>query len=169
MVGLAKFGIGVAATLAIFALGATVFVGSGMYDIGADDHHTKLTLSLIESLRDRSIDVRSRSLELRYVDAPERISAGAKRYESLCAGCHLAPGEAKSLVRVGLYPHPPNLAQEEISDGRRAFWIVKHGIKMSAMPAWGKTLDDAEIWDILSFIRKMSDMSADQYRQLTNP
>jgi cytochrome c553 len=169
MVGLAKFGIGVAATLAVFALGATVFVGSGVYDIGADDHHTKLTLSLIESLRDRSIDVRSRSLELRYVDAPERISAGAKRYDSLCAGCHLAPGEAKSLVRIGLYPHPPNLAQEEISDGRRAFWIVKHGIKMSAMPAWGKTLDDAAIWDILSFIRKMPDMSADQYRQLTNP
>ena len=169
MAGLAKFGIGLAATLAVFALGATVFVGSGVYDIGADDHHTKLTLSLIESLRDRSIDVRSRSLELRYVDAPERISAGARRYASLCAGCHLAPGEAKSLVRIGLYPHPPNLAQEEVSDGRRAFWIVKHGIKMSAMPAWGKTLDDAGIWDILSFIRKMPDMSADQYRQLTNP
>jgi cytochrome c553 len=169
MAGLAKFGIGIAATLAVIALGATVFVGSGVYDIGADDHHTKLTLNLIESLRDRSIDVRSRSLDLRYVDAPERISAGAKRYASLCAGCHLAPGEAKSLVRVGLYPHPPNLAQEEVSDGRRAFWIVKHGIKMSAMPAWGKTLDDAAIWDILSFVRKMPDMSADQYRQLTNP
>jgi hypothetical protein len=169
MAGLAKVGVGLAATLAVFALGATVFVESGVYDIGADDHHTKLTLSLIESLRDRSIEVRSRSLELQYVDAPERISAGAKRYASLCAGCHLAPGEAKSLVRVGLYPHPPNLAQEEVSDGRRAFWIVKHGIKMSAMPAWGKTLDDAGIWDILSFIRKMPDMSADQYRQLTNP
>jgi|SRR5271156_5343832 len=169
MSGLAKFGIGLGATLAVLALGAAVFVGSGVYDIGADDHHTKLTLSLIESLRDRSIEVRSRSLELGYVDAPERISAGAKRYASLCAGCHLAPGEAKSLVRIGLYPHPPNLAQEEISDGRRAFWIVKHGIKMSAMPAWGKTLDDAAIWDIVSFIRKMPDMSADRYRQLTNP
>jgi hypothetical protein len=169
MASLAKFVIGLAATLVVFAFGATVFVGLGVYDIGADDHHTKLTLGLIESLRDRSIDVRSRSLELRYVDAPERITAGAKRYDSLCAGCHLAPGEAKSLVRIGLYPHPPNLAQEEVSDGRRAFWVVKHGIKMSAMPAWGKTLDDAAIWDILSFIRKMPDMSADQYRQLTNP
>lgn len=167
MVGLAKFGIGVAATLAVFALGATVFVGSGVYDIGADDHHTKLTLSLIESLRDRSIDVRSRSLELRYVDAPERISAGAKRYDSLCAGCHLAPGEAKSLVRVGLYPHPPNLAQEEISDGRRAFWIVKHGIKMSAMPSWSKTLDDAAIWDVVAFVRKLPDMTSETYRQLS--
>jgi mono/diheme cytochrome c family protein len=169
MAGLGKIGIVVAAALAVFALGATSFVGSGVYDIGADDHHTKLTLSLIESLRDRSIDVRSRAIELRYVDAPDRIRAGARRYASLCAGCHLAPGEAKSLVRVGLYPHPPNLAEEKLSDGRRAFWIVKHGIKMSAMPAWGKTLDDAAIWDIVSFIRKMPDMSADAYRQLADP
>src|ERR1700728_1033699 len=133
MAGLAKGGVGLAATLAVFALGTTAFVGSGVYDIGADDHHTKLTLSLIESLRDRSIYARLRAIELRYVDAPDRISAGAGRYASLCAGCHLAPGEAKSPVRIGLYPHPPNLAQEEVSDGRRAFWIVKHGIKMSAM------------------------------------
>jgi cytochrome c553 len=166
---LARFGICLAATLVVFAFGAAVFVGSGGYNIGADDHHTKLTLRLIEMLRDRSIEVRSRSIELRYVDAPERISAGAKNYASLCVGCHLAPGEAKSPVRIGLYPHPPNLAQEEVSDGRRAFWIVKHGIKMSAMPAWGKTLDDAAIWDIVSFIRKMPDMDADRYRQLTNP
>jgi hypothetical protein len=34
----------------------------------------------------------------------------------------------------------PPLAQEDLRDGRRAFWIIKHGIKMSAMPAWGKTL-----------------------------
>jgi cytochrome c553 len=166
---LARFGICLAATLVVFAFGAAVFVGSGAYNIGADDHHTKLTLRLIEMLRDRSIEVRSRSIELRYVDAPDRISAGAKNYASLCVGCHLAPGEAKSPVRIGLYPHPPNLAQEEVSDGRRAFWIVKHGIKMSAMPAWGKTLDDAAIWDIVSFIRKMPDMDADRYRQLTNP
>jgi hypothetical protein len=169
MAGLGKIGIGIAATLAAFALGAIVFVGSGVYDIGADDHHTELTLSLIETLRDRSIDVRSRSIELRYVDAPDHISAGARRYASLCVGCHLAPGEAKSPVRIGLYPHPPNLAQEEVSDGRRAFWIVKHGIKMSAMPAWEKTLDDAAIWDIVSFIKKMPDMSADRYRQLASP
>ena len=169
MVRLARFGICLAATLVLFAFGATVFVGSGVYDIGADDHHTKLTLRLIELLRDRSIEVRSQSIELRYVDAAERISAGAKGYASLCAGCHLAPGETKSPVRTGLYPHPPNLAQEEVSDGRRAFWIVKHGIKMSAMPAWGKTLDDAAIWDIVSFVHKMPDMNADRYRQLTNP
>ena len=164
-----KIGVGIAATLAMFAVGAAAFVVSGAYDIGADDHHTKPVLTLIEQLRDRSIDVRSRSIDLHYVEAPERIASGAKHYAALCVGCHLAPGQGKSPVRVGLYPHPPNLAQEEVQDGRRAFWIIKHGIKMSAMPAWGKTLDDAAIWDIVSFVHKMPDMNADRYRQLTNP
>jgi cytochrome c553 len=169
MTGVGKIGIGVAASIAMFAIGATAFVVSGVYDIGADDHHIKPVLILIEELRDRSIEVRSRSIDLHYVEAPERIAAGAKHYAVLCAGCHLAPGEGKSPVRVGLYPHPPNLAQEDVHDGRRAFWIIKHGIKMSAMPAWGKTLDDAEIWDLVSFIRKMPDMTPESYQELSRP
>ena len=50
---------------------------------------------------------------------------------------------------------------------QRAFWIVKHGIKMSAMPAWGKTLDDAQIWDIVAFVRKLPDMSPEAYQDLS--
>jgi mono/diheme cytochrome c family protein len=95
------------------------------------------------------------------------IAAGAERYAALCVGCHLAPGVTKSEIRSGLYPHPPNLAQEDLRDGRRAFWIIKHGIKMSAMPSWGKTLDDAAIWDVVSFVRKMPDMSPETYQLLS--
>jgi mono/diheme cytochrome c family protein len=94
------------------------------------------------------------------------VRAGAQRYATLCAGCHLAPGIAKSEVRTGLYPHPPNLAQEEMQESRRAFWIIKHGIKMSAMPAWEKTLNDAAVWDVVAFVRKMPGMSPEEYRQL---
>jgi mono/diheme cytochrome c family protein len=64
-----------------------------------------------------------------------------------------------------MYPLPPSLAQETVPDARIAFWIVKHGIKMSAMPAWGKSLDDAAIWDIVAFLRQMPNMSPETYRQ----
>ncbi|MDP9011844.1 MAG: cytochrome c [Pseudomonadota bacterium] len=92
--------------------------------------------------------------------------AGAQHYASLCVGCHLAPGVTKSDIRPGLYPHPPNLAQEDTKDTQRAFWIIKHGIKMSAMPAWGKSLDDASVWDIVAFVRKMPDMTPETYQAL---
>jgi mono/diheme cytochrome c family protein len=160
-------GLTVAATLAVLATGGAAFVGSGVYNIGADDHHTKIVLALIEQLRERSIAARSNSIDAHYVEDPVRIAAGARRYAALCVGCHLAPGVTQSDIRPGLYPHPPNLAQEELQQAQRAFWIIKHGIKMSAMPAWAKTLDDADIWDMVAFIRKMPDMSSETYQQLS--
>jgi cytochrome c553 len=167
MGGKVKFGLAIAGSLAVLTSGGALFIGSGVYNIGADDHHTKVVLSLIEQLREHSIEVRDRTIELRYVEDPQRIAAGAERYAALCVGCHLAPGVTKSEIRPGLYPHPPNLAQEDLRDGRRAFWIIKHGIKMSAMPSWGKTLDDAAIWDVVSFVRKMPDMTPATYQQLS--
>jgi mono/diheme cytochrome c family protein len=164
-----KTGLVVAVTLAALAIsGGAVFIGSGVYDIGADDHHTKFALAVIEQLRNRSIEARMRRVEVHSVSDPARIAAGAQRYAALCVTCHLAPGVTKSDLRPGLYPHPPNLAQEERQAEQRAFWIIKHGIKMSAMPAWGKTLDDAAIWDLVAFVRRLPEMTPETYAQLSN-
>jgi mono/diheme cytochrome c family protein len=155
------------AALLLLTVAAALFVESGTYNIGADDHHTAMTLAIIEKLRDRSIAARARSIDVQLVSDPERIAAGAQHYAALCIGCHLAPGAAKSTVRAGLYPHPPNLAQEDAQDPQRAFWIIKHGIKMSAMPAWGKSLDDAAIWEVVSFVRTMPGMTPETYQEIS--
>lgn len=157
----------VLATLMAGAVGGAVFVGSGAYDIGADDHHTKPVFALIQTLRQRSIEVRDRQLEVPRLEDPASIRAGAVAYAARCTLCHLAPGIARSEVRTGMYPHPPNLAQEGIDDPREAFWIIKHGIKMSAMPSWGKSLDDHAIWNIVAFLRGVPGMTPETYQQLT--
>lgn len=159
---------GVAAAIAALALGATVFVASGFYDIGADDHHTKIVLAIIEQLRERSIGSRARTIAAPNLGDPGQVAAGARRYAVLCTECHLAPGVTKSALRAGLYPHPPNLAQEDVRDAARAFWTIKHGIKMSAMPAWGKTLDDAAIWDLVAFVRQLPEMTPETYARLSS-
>jgi mono/diheme cytochrome c family protein len=82
----ATIGLAVVGILALLASGGAIFIGSGAYNIGADDHHTKVVLAIIE---------------------------------------------------------------------------------MSAMPAWGKTLDDAAIWDVVSFVRKMPVMTSATYQQLS--
>jgi len=164
---LTKVGIAVVGRLAAIAVGGAVFIGSGVYNIGADDDHTKMILAIIEKLRDHSIDLRARRIDVPDETGPKQIADGAQRYAALCVGCHLAPGVTKSDLRKGLYPHPPNLAQGDILDARRAFWTIKHGIKMSAMPAWGCTLNDQAIWDIVSFVRQMPAMSPETYQQLS--
>jgi mono/diheme cytochrome c family protein len=167
MMGIARLGLVAAATLLALAIGAAVFVGSGVYNIGADDHHTRIVLTIIEQLRNRSIAVHSHGIEVPNLDDPKNIAAGAQHYAALCIGCHLAPGVRKSAIRAGLYPHPPDLAEEDADDAQRAFWIIKHGVKMSAMPAWGKSLDDASIWDVVAFLQRMPRMTPETYQQLS--
>jgi mono/diheme cytochrome c family protein len=167
MVGKVNVSLAIVGSLALLASGGALFIASGVYNIGADDHHTKVVLALIEQLRDHSVAVRARAIDVPALEDPKRVEAGAQRYAALCVGCHLAPGLTKSDIRSGLYPHPPSLAQEEMRDSRRAFWTIKHGIKMSAMPAWGKSLDDATIWDIVAFVRKMPEMTSETYKQIS--
>ncbi len=144
---------------------AAGLVWSGVYNIGADDHHTATVRSLIDTLRDRSIAVRARELQPPNLDDPQRILQGAGHYAEMCTGCHLAPGMDDSELRQGLYPQPPNLSRRGV-DPKIAFWTIKHGIKMSAMPAWGTSHDDAKIWSIVAFVRKLPTMTAAQYQEL---
>jgi mono/diheme cytochrome c family protein len=166
MLGIVRTTLVVGSTLAVLAIGAAAFVGSGVYDIGADDHHTALVLGIIERLRERSIAIRSTAIVVPPLDDASQVEAGGGRYAALCVRCHLAPGVSSSDLRPGLYPHPPDLAQAQVVDAKRAFWTIKHGIKMSAMPAWGKSLDDATIWEIVAFVRKLPGMSPEQYQRV---
>lgn len=150
---------------ATLALSIALFVVSGFYDIGADAPHWSATHGVISILRDRSIAVRSADLQVPDLHDSSLISKGAGQYAAMCTDCHLAPGKQKSEIRPGLYPQPPNLAQVRIAP-KVAFWAIKHGIKMSAMPAWGQGHDDAIIWSIVAFLQKLPDLNAAQYKQI---
>lgn len=155
----------VAATLAVLGVGACIYIWSGLYDIGADAPHWKPTHALLETLRDRSIQMRSANLAMPDLDDPQRILKGAGQYAAMCTGCHLAPGMRDSEIRPGLYPQPPNLSRQRV-DPRAAFWVIKHGIKMSAMPAWGGSHDDATIWSMVTFLRQLPGMTPAQYQAI---
>jgi mono/diheme cytochrome c family protein len=152
--------------LGVLAIGAGIFIWSGLYNIGADDPHWTPTRMAIDILRERSIAARMADVRVPDLDDPKRIAAGAVNYSAMCTGCHLAPGVADSEIRPGLYPMPPNLSKRGSEDDKRTFWVIKHGIKMSAMPAWGKTHTDEQIWNMVAFIRKLPGMTPAQYAAL---
>jgi hypothetical protein len=154
--------------------GGVGFIYSGVYNIAADAPHWPATHRLIAALRDHSIAARSGDIPVPPDLAhPERARRGAGNYDAMCVGCHLAPGLKDSEIRKGLYPQPPNLAMAAESGGTttasaaRQFWVIKHGLKMTGMPAWSKGgVDDATIWDIVALLQKLPQMSPDEYRAL---
>jgi mono/diheme cytochrome c family protein len=155
--------IAVAALAGAAVAGVVVYVG--VYDIGADAPHTKPVYWVIDQLRDRSIAVRSRNIAIpgNLVD-PKRIAIGAGLYKEMCSGCHLAPGMEKTEISQGLYPQAPELSRVPAHSPAQQFWMIKHGVKLTAMPAWGKTHNDELIWDIVAFVRQLPKMTAAQYQ-----
>jgi ketosteroid isomerase-like protein/mono/diheme cytochrome c family protein len=160
-------------SLLILALGlvallfaAGLFVGSGVYNVGADATHTRPVYSLLQAARERSIAHHARSLAVPPLADAALIRSGAGNYEAMCTGCHLAPGRGATELSKGLYPAPPNLSQRKPDDPAHDFWVIKHGIKASGMPAWGKSMDDRSIWGMVAFLQKMPTLDARAYQAL---
>jgi mono/diheme cytochrome c family protein len=139
---------------------------TGAYAVGADVPHWGVTRHAIDFLRERTIERRAADIKPPPLDDPALLKEGAEHYAEMCTGCHLAPGMTESELRDGLYPKPPNLTRFA-PDPAESFWIIKHGLKMTAMPAWGKTHDDRKIWAMVAFLQKQPKMSVSEYRALT--
>ena len=157
--------VGLAGLLIGGFVGAVVFVG--VYDIGADAPHTPPVHWLIETLRDRSIAVRARGVTAPADLAdPKRLAKGAGLYAEMCSGCHLAPGMEKTEISQGLYPPAPELSRGLAHSPAEEFWMIKHGVKLTAMPAWGRTHSDELMWDMVAFVRKLPSLSPAQYQAM---
>ncbi len=163
--------------LAVLAALGAGFIYSGLYNISADEPHWLITHKVIQTLRERSIGARAKDINVPALDDPKLIAQGAEHYAAMCNGCHLAPGMEDTEIRAGLYPRPPKLAAHAHGESHagmdmqamaaRQFWIIKHGIKMTAMPAWGATHDDQSIWGLVAFLQKLPGMTPEEYAILT--
>lgn len=166
-------------TLVVIVLLGVVILGgylySGLYPIGADTPHNKLTYWALETLRENSVARAAKAIPVPVdLATPSRLLAGGPDYNEMCSGCHLRPGRAQSDFTQGLYPAPPNLTRSasereaDIAQRRREhFWIIKHGIKASGMPAWGPTHDDERIWNMVAFLERLPELTPEQYQILT--
>jgi mono/diheme cytochrome c family protein len=162
-----KFIVGVV-IVGIFSLAAAaLLVYTGSVSVAADEPHSEAVYKILEMIRARSIAAQSRNIQVPDLDDSTLIAEGADHYASMCSGCHLAPGVASSEVRDGLYPKPPNLAEHAHSSAAETFWIIKHGIKMTGMPAWGRSHSDDAIWGLVAFLQKLPHMTEGDYRRAT--
>lgn len=157
---------------------ATAVMYSGIVNVAADEPHSDLVYWLLEETRENSIKQAAKDIKVPDLTDPEMLLTGGVDYEFMCSGCHLKPGQSESDMSVGLYPAPPNLTissedhiGHEHGDGmqtdRKIFWVIKHGIKASGMPAWGKTHEDDRIWAMVAFLRRLPTLTPEQYQILT--
>lgn len=153
-------------TLASLALLTLLFIFSGIFNPGALKPHKDLTLWAINTTKDKSIEKRAKKISVPYLDDTSMIQTGFRHYNEMCVMCHSAPGIKESEIAEGLYPHAPHIYKYAGKmNPKEIFWVVKNGIKMTGMPAFGPTHDDRKIWAITAFIKnKLGNMTPEEYK-----
>lgn len=163
-----KHALGTAVAIGVVAaVGSALFVRSGAYNFSADSPHLAFTTYLLTSLRERSIEAGAAGVKPPNLADSGKVIMGAGNYSAMCTGCHLAPGVQNTELHLGLYPQPPDLTKSKLSPAR-SFYVIKHGIKASGMPAWGKSMEDEDVWSVVAFLQVLPTLGPLAYSDMVS-
>ena len=162
-----KFLVAIAAVAVMGVFGAIGFAYSGLYDVSASSPHSGFVNWLLTATSRASVARRAGGIDVPDLDDEALRIAGVNDYAAMCAGCHGAPGQEPEAAGLGLNPPPPDLAESAVRmTPAELFWVTKNGIKMTGMPAWGVTHDDASIWPVVAFVTALPSLDEGGYRAL---
>ena len=158
----------VAGLLAAALAGAAAVVYSGIYNVGATSQHLQPVHSLLETTMRESVRWRASKIEPPPLGDAARLQRGAALFHSHCVQCHGAPGVAQAGIGQSMQPVPgPLVDAMQHWRPREVYWITRHGIKMSGMPAWEFRLDDGQLWDVVAFVQLLPELTPQAYAQAT--
>jgi cytochrome c553 len=159
-----------AGALVKLVLAASLFVASGIVPVNASSGHFAVTEWFLHTAMRRSVSTHSIGVQKpRALDEPWLVLKGAGHFETGCRPCHGAPDLDPPVIPGAMTPHPPFLSPT-VSEWtpEQLFYIVKHGVKFTAMPAWPAQQRDDEVWSIVAFLLKMPALDARAYRELVH-
>jgi cytochrome c553 len=157
----------IAGLLAVLGFGGFLVAASGVIPIKASSGHWAITRWFLNFSKERSVAMHTLGLEAPSLDDPGLVLKGAGHYETGCRPCHGNPALPQPRIAWQMTPSPPYLPPR-ISrwEPDELFYIVKHGIKFTGMPAWPALGRDDEVWAMVAFLRTFPALDAEAYRQL---
>lgn len=164
-----KILLGVFITLMVILVASLIFIYSGWYNVSAMEPEVGIIEWALKTTKNNSIESRTKNIFVPDLNDSIMINEGFEHYNEMCVSCHGAPGKEETELSKGLNPSAPFLVEhaKEI-DPAELFWVTKYGIKMTGMPAWGKTHSDEQIWNIVAFMKKLPEISAEEYERMRN-
>jgi cytochrome c553/cytochrome c5 len=153
----------------VMAIGGFLVAASGIIPIKASSGHWAITQWFLQFSKQRSVTTHTLGMETPSLDAARLVLTGAGAYENNCRACHGSPSLQNPRVAQAMLPRPPYLPHT-ISrwDSNELFYIVKHGLKFTGMPAWPSQQRDDEVWAMVAFLRKFPELDAAGYDSLVN-
>ncbi len=156
----------------IVGVAAGVFFLGGFYSVAGTQQEPGIVASALIHVRQASIDRHAVDMPAISLDDPATVQAGARAFNARgCVNCHGGPGAPWAKFSEGLHPSPPDLKEVAPKlEPRQIFWVIKNGINMTGMPSFGPIgVADGEIWQIVAFLKKLPNVSDQDFKAWTQP
>ncbi|MGE5269071.1 MAG: c-type cytochrome [Thiohalocapsa sp.] len=136
--------------------GGLAFIYSGTYDVAASVPENPVFSWILDTTMRNSVSKHAASVpQPPPLDNPQMVEAGAGHYHENCQICHGGPGVERSELAQGLQPLAPDLAKlGQERTPRELFWVAKHGIKATAMPAGDRCLPTQIARSVAAAVRR---------------
>jgi mono/diheme cytochrome c family protein len=152
------------AIVVVVPLGVLAFVKSGIYDVGASRRHTMFTQWITHDTMIHSVRRHATGITPPPWTSAQQLLAGYCAYETHCVACHGAAAVARQQWVNGMEPQPPYLLDVTRDfTPPQLFWIARNGIKMTGMPAWGESMSDRQIWNVVAWLEASKNLPPQTY------
>jgi mono/diheme cytochrome c family protein/cytochrome c551/c552 len=156
-----------AVTAAAAAATALVIIHGGYYNVAATEQHTAPVYWALDAGMRNAVRKRARDITAPALSDPALIQRGLLLHRDACVQCHGAPGIAPHDVGKALLPVPNNLAQTAREwSAAEIYWVIRYGLKMTGMPAWGLRFPEDDLWAIVAFVKELPRLTVGDYEAL---
>ncbi len=140
------------------ALLGLMVVFAGWFNVATTWKDPALIQWILATTSKNSVASRAKNIEVPALGSEDQIKKGFQSFRAMCAGCHTPPGDDPTPMAQGLNPEAPDLAKSQKTPAE-IFWVLKNGIRMTGMPGWGETHTDEQLWEMVSFIQELPEMT----------
>ena len=154
-----NFVLGFTVAILILPIGCLAYFAIGFSQTRADTKPSALETSTLQSAVRASVRRAAASVPNPPPANDDDLVAGGKLYVAGCQGCH---GKLGGLYREDheLFPPTPQLPHTGTQYSEpELYWIVKHGIRMTGMSAYGPFYSEKELWSLAAFLRRINNLS----------
>jgi len=157
-------------TLGMLAGGGGFLVAAlGLVPIKASSGHWPITAWFLHFTMGRSVSTHTIGMKVPALDKPGMVLKGATHFETGCFPCHGNPSIPNPRIPMEMTPHPPYLPPIVGQWGpEELYYIVKHGVKFTGMPAWPAQQRDDEVWAMVAFLQKFPELNEQEYRSMVS-
>jgi mono/diheme cytochrome c family protein len=161
---------GILFTLIVIFVGGYFLLHGGYVNFNADQPPSRVERHMAMAAVDAATERNAPDSKNPIPASEENLVAGAKLYVDHCAGCHGVPSNPDSQFGKSFHPPVPAFFKEapDMPENQN-FYIIQHGIRWTGMPYWNKTLNETQIWQLVTFLRNIQKLPPAALKEFEPP